>query len=416
MIPKILLRRQLSVTAVVALGAAGVVYSFHHLFHAFFSPPELADAIGAIVLVFSAFLAQHAVSYLFYRDTTLGQQRAINKETIRRSQYQNSLSTVSADLLRLSEITGLLRAQLQDSIDFTEQAAVDIVTRLHEIDAVVAKLDRLIAGNSASAEEQLKQAEASVAQNRQLLEQMNHYIEQRKNNALHNLARGKEVAAEAQALSNLIELVRKIAGQINLLALNAAIESARAGESGRGFAVVANEVSKLSSETETAVDRISNGIRSLHEHITERFRSEEAEQTMAHEQEMLRVFSSQLSELAADHNALVHHQSEMFAEVGMSSQQLTKMFMDAQASVQFQDVSRQQIELVMQATRRIDDYMAGQARRLTAEDPEAPPPLSITAVRLKREQIQLVVDGDVVGTGVAARKGLLQGHLLEKSD
>lgn len=39
-----------------------------------------------------------------------------------------------------------------------------------------------------------------------------------------------------------------------------------------------------------------------------------------------------------------------------------------------------------------------------------------TAVRLKREQIQLVVDGDVVGTGVAARKGLLQRHLLEKSD
>ena len=42
--------------------------------------------------------------------------------------------------------------------------------------------------------------------------------------------------------------------------------------------------------------------------------------------------------------------------------------------------------------------------------------VGITAVRLKREQIQLVVDGDVVGTGVAARKGLLQGHLLEKSD
>ena len=42
--------------------------------------------------------------------------------------------------------------------------------------------------------------------------------------------------------------------------------------------------------------------------------------------------------------------------------------------------------------------------------------LWLTAVRLKREQIQLVVDGDVVGTGVAARKGLLQRHLLEKSD
>lgn len=39
-----------------------------------------------------------------------------------------------------------------------------------------------------------------------------------------------------------------------------------------------------------------------------------------------------------------------------------------------------------------------------------------TAVRSKGEQIQLVVDGDTVGIGVATRKGLLQGHFLEKSD
>ena len=40
----------------------------------------------------------------------------------------------------------------------------------------------------------------------------------------------------------------------------------------------------------------------------------------------------------------------------------------------------------------------------------------ITAVRLNREQIQLVVDSDAAVTGIAARKGLLQGHLLEKRD
>ena len=37
-----------------------------------------------------------------------------------------------------------------------------------------------------------------------------------------------------------------------------------------------------------------------------------------------------------------------------------------------------------------------------------------TAVRLKLEWIQLVVGSDSIGTGVDARKGLLQGHLLEK--
>lgn len=57
-----------------------------------------------------------------------------------------------------------------------------------------------------------------------------------------------------------------------------------------------------------------------------------------------------------------------------------------------------------------DEIKAARAKRATPFNGE------LTAVRLKREQIQLVVDGDVVGTGVAARKGLLQGHLLEKSD
>jgi hypothetical protein len=41
---------------------------------------------------------------------------------------------------------------------------------------------------------------------------------------------------------------------------------------------------------------------------------------------------------------------------------------------------------------------------------------TITAVRLKREQIQLLFGGEAVGTVVAAPKGLLQGHLLEKRD
>jgi hypothetical protein len=40
----------------------------------------------------------------------------------------------------------------------------------------------------------------------------------------------------------------------------------------------------------------------------------------------------------------------------------------------------------------------------------------LTAVRLKREQIQLLYGGEAVGTVVAAPKGLLQGHLLEKRD
>ena len=73
----------------------------------------------------------------------------------------------------------------------------------------------------------------------------------------------QRLAAAAQAMSGIVELIGNITGQINLLALNATIESARAGEAGRGFAVVASEVKNLATQAKQATDRISSEIGGL---------------------------------------------------------------------------------------------------------------------------------------------------------
>jgi len=65
------------------------------------------------------------------------------------------------------------------------------------------------------------------------------------------------LAAGAQKIGQVVELIKNIAAQTNLLALNATIEAARAGDAGKGFAVVASEVKSLAQQTGKATEDIA---------------------------------------------------------------------------------------------------------------------------------------------------------------
>ncbi len=89
-------------------------------------------------------------------------------------------------------------------------------------------------------------------------------------------------------IGEVVHLISGIAEQTNLLALNATIEAARAGEAGKGFAVVASEVKQLATQTSRATDDVRSQISTIQsltesavELITEAVKSIAATQEMA---------------------------------------------------------------------------------------------------------------------------------------
>lgn len=65
------------------------------------------------------------------------------------------------------------------------------------------------------------------------------------------------------SINEVNKFILEISDNLSLLSLNASIEAARAGEAGKGFAVVAQEITKLSTTTQTEIKKIENIVSGL---------------------------------------------------------------------------------------------------------------------------------------------------------
>lgn len=369
----LLLRRATLIAAAVAVLASIAVFVFHEWHHTVLLPQlglssAMGDAIGTFFIVVMAFLSQRLFSVAFFRDWMLGLTKYQAEQSCRSDSFISVADQVSDELNQVKTFNDVVRGQLGTIIDETEKAAYDITSRLQGIDEIITRLSQFVDSSTQETNDLIASSEARIAGNRQLIDRLDQYIVQRVTEAEQDQQRITLVVEEARSLTKLVDLIKSISGQTNLLALNAAIEAARAGEAGRGFAVVADEVRKLSAETDKAVGQINQGINQVAASIESQFQEKLTHNNIQAERDALQGFSGQLNELGKNYQEMTAHDTAVLSEVRESSQMLSSMFMDALASVQFQDVTRQQIEQVINALQRLDGHAAMLAERLAAFD------------------------------------------------
>ncbi|MDX9995528.1 MAG: methyl-accepting chemotaxis protein [Rhodocyclaceae bacterium] len=362
-------RRGLVSIAIVAVGACSAVYFFHGVFHATLLPllgfsHAAGDTLGTLIIIAAAYVGQRLVSYALYKDIMFGAEQRVAEGLQQSRQYRDGVAKIAAELREVRGFNDVMRNQLASVAAQSEQAAYDITCRLQAIDEVVGKLSGFVSSSADSSNAQRLDAERRIGHNRELLTQLNGYIQGRIA-AMHSDQAGiVTVKQKAESLGELVTLIRSISSQTNLLALNAAIEAARAGEQGRGFAVVADEVRKLSADTEKAVTQINLGIQEVAGSIATQFERHLESSGIEAEKNLLSGFESGLDELGRNYIEVVGHEVDVISTIGDSSRHLTDMFMDTVASVQFQDVIRQQLEQVGEALSRFDSHMEELAEQL----------------------------------------------------
>ncbi|MFH1870135.1 MAG: methyl-accepting chemotaxis protein [Pseudomonadota bacterium] len=373
---ELLLRRILYTAIAVGLASLATVYFLHGIFHNEFLPAlglshPLGDAIGTLVAIMLAFVCQRMVALAVYRDWRFGMGKVHETAAARSGTLVTAAEQVAGELRSVEGFNNVVRGQLHGVVDETEKAAFDIAGRLQNIDEVITRLAGVVESSTTESNKLLTASEQRIARNRELIATLENYTRQRVATAIEDRERINHVVKEARSLGTLVDLIKHISGQTNLLALNAAIEAARAGEAGRGFAVVADEVRKLSGETDKAVSKISSGIQTVANSIEAQFEGKLSEDSAASEREALESFALQLDDLGKSYKEVTEHETEVMASITDSSRQLADMFMSALASVQFQDVTRQQIEQVVDALNRLDQHSTLLASRLEQfEDPD----------------------------------------------
>jgi methyl-accepting chemotaxis protein len=348
------------IAAVVSVMYGATAFFAAYKVIAFFEAQRLALTVYTVLLGVTAVLIP---STLFLSGSRRiaeanGQEREIVREVHEKGEYfrskQESLLRVIDNQL---EINRLSTAHLENIISRTELSASDIIRKSSDIEHSLETLKVVLNNLDKESREQTETSRKLLDNNRASLEDIREYTAKQAKVQESDYLNVTKLAENARKLSGQVKSLKDISDQTNLLALNAAIEAARAGEHGRGFAIVADEVRKLSFQSEKASSEIGESIVRLAESIEAKFKHKLDKGVGQEDNAMFNSLSLQLEELGTAHEKLGTLMSQTLEQVTSNSTHVSDKTFMLLSDMQFQDITRQQMEVIMKVNSGINKHL-----------------------------------------------------------
>ncbi len=260
----------------------------------------------------------------------------------------------------------LNRSHLEGVMQQTHEAAEQIVTMLQSLDqttgSLINQMDQFAENTSVT----LKNSNEVLANNSVMVDTIEQHLKKKEQEEAAERDQVISIVHSFDKLKDLVTHIRDISDQTNLLALNAAIEAARAGEAGRGFAVVADEVQRLSATVDRTATQIGAGMNEMSSLINNAFSASNSEREKNEEQERFQQLRNQLLSLEEAVRSIQQTTGSTIENLGHQGRSVEQMVVEILGSIQFQDITRQKIEHVIDIMHDVSRHLEEVERELEA--------------------------------------------------
>jgi methyl-accepting chemotaxis protein len=327
----------------------------------------LASVLLVITVLSVTFM--HHILQKFAERALFREQRATSDVWLAQVKHHSQLLKLAAkDYEAVPKFVEVLRGHLDVSNNNTEAGAIDIMNALASVRKQSEILIAKLAEQQSHAQHIADTHATRLKENKLILQSLADYRVQISDNG----ERIKQVLDKVKGLTGLTKIIREVAAQTNLLALNAAIEAARAGEAGRGFAVVADEVRKLSSQTDSATNQIDKAINEVAHEVFENLSAIADQGKTKDDEHQVKAIAEALAAMNHAFDEVTGYLSNVTNNANQAMSGIHADIIAALGHIQFQDISRQQIEQVITSLEELSAHFA-----TVTQVTNTPPPAEI---------------------------------------